>query len=32
MLRALTLACGLLALPAHSETTNLTIAPVRYEA
>lgn len=32
MLRALTLACGLLALPAHSETTSLTIAQDRYEA
>lgn len=32
MLRALTLACGLLALPAHAETTSLTIAQDRYEA
>ncbi|AZL59543.1 hypothetical protein EI545_12290 [Tabrizicola piscis] len=32
MLRALTLVCGLLALPAHSETTSLTIAQDRYEA
>jgi hypothetical protein len=32
MLRALTLACGLLALPAHSETTSLTISQDRYEA
>lgn len=32
MLRALTLACGLLALPAHAETTSLIIAQDRYEA
>lgn len=32
MLRALTLSCGLLALPAHAETTSLTIAQDRYEA
>jgi hypothetical protein len=32
MLRALTLACGLLALSAHAETTSLTIAQDRYEA
>ncbi len=32
MLRTLTLACGLLALPALAETTSLTIAQDRYEA
>ncbi|MCB6180135.1 hypothetical protein LHP98_18625 [Rhodobacter sp. Har01] len=32
MLRALTLACGLLALPAHAETSNLTIGGDRYLA
>jgi hypothetical protein len=32
MLRALTLACGLLALPAHAETASLTIAGDRYMA
>ena len=32
MLRALTLACGLLALPAFAETSSLTIAQDRYEA
>jgi hypothetical protein len=32
MLRAVTLACGILALPAFAETTSLTIAQDRYEA